>query len=105
MRRFAAVLCLLLSGCASMPLERKWEIVAGGGIVADAAVSHGRPEANPIYGHRGDAGEILALNGALHALIRASLRGQPEAWRIRSWQAVTAVRVFVLAWNLRQVSR
>lgn len=102
MRRTAALLCLLLFGCASMPPERKWEIAAGGGILADAAVSHGQFEANPVYGRRGDAGEILALNSALHALIRASLRGQPETWRIRSWQVVVAVRVVVLAWNLSQ---
>lgn len=102
MRRAIAFLCLLLSGCASLPPERRWEIAAGGGVLADAAVSHGQPEANPIYGRRGDAGEVLALNSVLHALIRASLRGQPEAWRIRSWQATTVVRAVLLAWNLSQ---
>lgn len=98
----ATLLCLLLCACASMPVERRWEIAAGGGVLADAAVSHGQPEANPLYGRHGDAAEILALNAALHAVIRASLRGQPEAWRIRSWQVVTALRVVALAWNLSE---
>ena len=105
MRRTFALLCLLLVGCSSTRRAVDWERIALAAAAADiastqAALGPGTREANPLYGSRPGIATPLAVNAALHEIVRLALRSTSDEHRQGVWQAVAVVRFAVAAYNL-----
>lgn len=105
MRRASTILALFLVGCSSTRRAVDWEKIALAAAAADivstqAALGPGTREANPIYGRHPGIATPLAVNAALHEIVRLAMRGTSDEHRQSVWRAVAAVRFAVVAYNL-----
>lgn len=101
------IACLCL-GCASMPVESKWEIAAGLSIAGDAvttryATQHGEYEVNPLLGDRPSAIAIISFSISQYLIAKYMLRNRDTHDQTTSWRVIAILKSLVTGWNLHVI--
>jgi len=104
---FLLLWLLLLSGCASVPVEERWAIGAEALDLATTSqgLAGGAEELNPLFGGHSDSQALITAavaTIAIHLIIRHWLNEYPSRSKL-TWRSVTALRFGAAAWNYSQI--